>query len=194
MAGQIALTGNLTDNHLRAFESCGFKLNVLVDCSHNANVVTYRGGDGSNEVMAKPIELDCQLNKGAAPNYVALMTGCHGASAASPLNDLYTKLAAKVGPGATIAQVAAKLEEMLTREALKLEFPSFAASIFDRTNPPYPISDAVECCDAATAVAFDALEEYKRKSMGMYQRTGTGSFTLTRGPEAAARTATPADD
>ncbi|WP_299687238.1 hypothetical protein [uncultured Tateyamaria sp.] len=192
MSGQYSATGTLKSEHMSVFEDNGFTLNILLDLSHNTTIETESKGRKGQAVIAKAIELDCQMDKGATPDYAQFVTDCSAEGASSPLRSFIDLIKGEArGAGIT---PQAHLQALLTRSKIKIEFPEFDDSIaaLDSLYEGTTVGNAVACARAGSKAAFDGLSSYVRTCMGMYQRTTSTSFTRQPSADQTERKAYPA--
>lgn len=171
----------LTTKAIADLAVLGIKVDVLVDCSHAQNVRTIRQDRPERSIIMKPIELDCTLKPAAGFDADKAVAAMNSAPAQSFLSKLHSKCNGFMVEGSPSHRIKA-----LSSRVLKVEFPRFDGSILNLVSPDYSIRDAVTACRALNAVAFMALSEDVRRSMGMYRRKETGTFELngTKEPEA----------
>jgi hypothetical protein len=185
MAGEIVVQVQLTDRLLGEIMQCGFSIDVMVDCSHNAHVKTMRYDRPNIPIIAKRIELDTTLH--AITNRKTLGAEIGRLQAArphGPLFQFYSSLQ-------QVRRVDGGPEGLsaLEQRNLKIEFPNFDASIVNVAMPPPAIVPAIQACSAPTVEAFNQLPEYTRRSMGMYSRRSANDFRLVGSPEPGPRRA-----
>ncbi len=189
MAGEYRCTGTLRSTHLDIIATHGFTLNILLDLSHNAHFETVSEGRPHNPVMAKPIELDCQLARGNAPDYAAFLAACRAERVSSPLYHFSRHMMAE----ARAANITEEqhFENTITQRTIKIEFPQFNDTIaaVNMLVEGTAAGDAVMAATTEDMDDFDALPQRVRESMGMYQRTSATSFTRTAGGDRTERTA-----
>ncbi|WP_415920908.1 hypothetical protein [Tateyamaria sp. SN6-1] len=174
---------------LKTVSEFGFHLNVMLDLSHNTFFETIGTARNSYAVMAKPIELDCQLSIAGTPDYAGYMKKLMSGSGTSPMQDFARQLSTR--SMTKRVPLVKEFEDLMTSHKVKLEFPDFDASVaaVDSFVEGTDVARAVAAATAATMDEFDQLDVATRSSMGMYARTTATSFSRSGSGERIPRIA-----
>jgi hypothetical protein len=173
MAGDFSIQSTFTKKDMDVLAKAGLAITVLVDLSHNANTTTTEHPSGLR-VIAKPVELDIQVNigKATALSFAELASAKPGTAA----RDIYSGIMQLGG------------FSRLQQSNVKAEAPHYAADIVDPTNGALTAPWAA--ANAPSANAFNALAPNIRRSMGMYRwDRDSHTYSQSGAPDTQPRTA-----